>query len=116
VIAASLQERGRAKVVGAQSCGCALGVLKHRKLANGGALAISEVGLLSGLRRRIEGAGVVPDVRAAPSLIEFERGRDPVLDAAVETLRAMAGPRARESLLRAAPGPLHDAVALQLRD
>jgi carboxyl-terminal processing protease len=92
VIAASLQERGRAKVVGSRSCGCALGVLKHRKLVNGGALAISEVGLLSGLGRRIEGAGVVPDVRAEPSLAEFERGLDPALEAAVETLRAMTDP------------------------
>ncbi|HLL31599.1 MAG TPA: S41 family peptidase, partial [Allosphingosinicella sp.] len=90
VIAASLQERGRAKVIGTQSCGCALGVLKHRKLVNGGALAISEIGLLSGLGRRIEGAGVVPDVRAAPSLAEFELGRDPVMGAAVEALGAMA--------------------------
>ena len=58
VIAASLQERRRAQVIGARSCGCALGVLRHRRLATGGALAISEVGLVSGLGRRIEGQGV----------------------------------------------------------
>src|SRR3712207_8147816 len=37
-------------------------VLRHRKLPDGGALAISEVGLVTGLGRRIEGEGVVPDV------------------------------------------------------
>lgn len=86
VIAASLQERGRAKVVGAQSCGCALGVLKHRKLKDGSTLAISEVGLLSGLGRRIEGGGVVPDVRVDLRLADFQQGRDQVLEAAVRTL------------------------------
>lgn len=86
VIAASLQERGRAIVVGTRSCGCALGVLKHRKLKDGSTLAISEIGLLSGLGRRIEGQGVVPDVAVQPSFAEFAQGRDLVLEAAVYRL------------------------------
>lgn len=86
VIAASLQERGRARIVGTQSCGCALGVLKYRKLGNGAELAISEVGLLSGLGRRIEGRGVTPDVGVDLKLSDLERGSDPVLEAAVRLL------------------------------
>jgi carboxyl-terminal processing protease len=89
VIAASLQERGRARVVGARSCGCALGVLKHRKLSDGSALAISEVGLLSGLGRRVEGAGITPDVPVPLTLADLEQGRDAALAAAVDQLRAM---------------------------
>ncbi|HZF93490.1 MAG TPA: S41 family peptidase [Allosphingosinicella sp.] len=87
VIAAALQERRRAIVVGARSCGCALGVLRHRRLATGASLAISEVGLLSGMGRRIEGEGVVPDVAAAPSLSDLRQGRDAMLEAAVAALQ-----------------------------
>jgi len=90
VIAAALQERGRARVIGTRSCGCALGVLRHRRLANGGALAISEVGLVSGLGRRIEGDGVAPDVAIELRLADLQRGLDPVLEAAV---RELAAPR-----------------------
>jgi carboxyl-terminal processing protease len=86
VIAASLQERRRARVVGSQSCGCALGVLKHRPLKDGGSLAISEVGLVSGLGRRIEGQGVTPDIPVETPLSEFERGADPALQAAILAL------------------------------
>jgi carboxyl-terminal processing protease len=86
VIAASLQERGRAKIVGTRSCGCALGVLRYRPLKNGGALAISEVGLLSGLGRRIEGEGVAPDVAVQPRLADFSEGRDRGVEEAVELL------------------------------
>jgi carboxyl-terminal processing protease len=87
VIAASLQERGRARVAGTRSCGCALGVLRRRPLPNGAALAISEVGLVSGLGRRIEGAGVEPDLPVRTTLEDLERGRDPVLEAALAYLR-----------------------------
>ena len=89
VIAASLQERGRATVVGAQSCGCALGVLKHRKLKDGSSLAISEVGLLSGLGRKIEGEGVIPNVRVDLRLSDFQQGRDLALETAVRHLTGL---------------------------
>jgi carboxyl-terminal processing protease len=86
VIAASLQERGRARIVGTRSCGCALGVLRYRRLATGAALAISEIGLVSGLGRRIEGEGVVPDVPVELTLADLAAGRDRVLEAAVREL------------------------------
>lgn len=91
VIAASLQERGRARIVGATSCGCALGVLRYRRLATGGALAISEIGLLTGLGRRIEGEGVSPDLPVPLSLADLREGRDPALEAAVRLLAAASG-------------------------
>lgn len=87
VIAAALQERGRARIVGTRSCGCALGVLRHRRLATGGTLAISEVGLVTGMGRRVEGEGVVPDVAVDLTLVDLQRGRDPMLDAAVAELQ-----------------------------
>ena len=89
VIVASLQEQGRARVIGTRSCGCALGVLRYRDLRDGSALAISEVGLVSGLGRRIEGEGVRPDVPIELRLADFREGRDAILDAAVRELASM---------------------------
>lgn len=86
VITASLQERGRARIIGTQSCGCALGVLRYRRLADGRALAISEVGLVTGLGRRIEGIGVIPDVRVDLTLDDFQQGRDRILEAGVQEI------------------------------
>lgn len=86
VIAASLHEQGRARVIGARTCGCALGVLRYRRLPGGGALAISEVGLASGLGRRIEGEGLQPDITLALSRADLLHGDDPVLNAAVREL------------------------------
>lgn len=83
IIAASLQESGRAKIIGTRSCGCALGVLRYRRLANGGALAISEVSLVTGAGRRIEGEGVAPDLIVNPTLENLRQRRDGALAAAV---------------------------------
>jgi carboxyl-terminal processing protease len=91
VVAAGLQERGLVKVFGTRSCGCALGVLKYRRLKSGGALTISEVGLLTGLGRRIEGEGVVPDVTIELGLRDFQSDEDAVLEAAVRGLSMGAG-------------------------
>lgn len=91
VVAAALQEQGRARIVGTRSCGCALGVLRRRPLATGGALAISEVGLVSGGGRRIEGEGVTPDVAATLSVDDLRNGRDPMLDAAVAEIGRLSG-------------------------
>lgn len=88
VIAASLHEAGRARVVGTRSCGCALGVLRHRGLADGSELHISEVGLVTAGGRRIEGEGVAPDVAVELSLADLQQGRDPVLAAAERLLRS----------------------------
>jgi carboxyl-terminal processing protease len=90
VIAASLQERGRARVAGARSCGCVLGVLRHRKLKDGGTLAISEVGLVTGQGRRLEGTGVTPDIPITLTLADLQAGRDPVLEAAISYLSVPA--------------------------
>lgn len=88
IVAASLQERGRARIVGARTCGCALGVLRYRRLPNGAALAISEIGLVSGLGRRIEGEGVVPDLTVPLRLADLGSGADRALDAALRLLEA----------------------------
>ncbi len=87
LLAGTLQEYGRATVVGERSCGCLLGINRYVSLPGGGELAISELGLLSGkLGRRVEGEGVVPDVPVTPTRAAIARGEDEVLRTAVGVL------------------------------
>ncbi|HWM92721.1 MAG TPA: S41 family peptidase [Thermoanaerobaculia bacterium] len=81
-----LQENQRATVLGTQTCGCALGVLRHRKIKGGGELDISEIGLLSAKGRRIEGAGITPDKIVTPTIIDLQQQRDVPLEEAQKIL------------------------------
>ena len=87
LFAAGLQEAGRARIVGAQTCGCVLGITKHRVMTGGGALEISEVLWFSPKGRKLEGEGVIPDRVAAPTVASLWEKRDVVLDEAVKMLR-----------------------------
>ncbi|MEA2564019.1 MAG: carboxyl-terminal processing protease [Acidobacteriota bacterium] len=81
-----LQEHQRATILGTQTCGCALGVLRHRKVQGGGELDISEIGLLSAKGRRIEGAGITPDKILTPTILDLQRQRDVPLEEAQKIL------------------------------
>ena len=82
LIANALQEHGRAYVIGAQSCGCVLGVLDHRELKGGGDLAVSEIGFVTPDGRRLEGEGVKPNKTVIVTLRDLQSGRDAALEAA----------------------------------
>ncbi len=89
IVAAVLQDTGRARIVGQRTSGCAnAGTLTE--LADGSAMVITSARLLAGpLQRAVDGPGVEPDelvTRSAPG--------DPALEAAVAYLlarRAMVG-------------------------
>ena len=86
LIVSGMQERGRAQIVGTQSCGCVLGVLNHRELKGGGELAISEVGFVTPQGRTLEGNGIVPDRTIAMTLIDLQHQRDRALEEAEKYL------------------------------
>ncbi len=88
LIANALQEHGRAYVIGAQSCGCVLGVLDHRELKGGGDLAVSEIGFVTPDGRRLEGEGVKPNESVIVTLRDLQAGRDAALEAADEYLKS----------------------------
>ena len=93
LIANALQERRRAHVVGTRSCGCVLGVLKHRELKGGGAVSVSEVGFVTPGGRRLEGEGVVPDKTVTVTLKDIQSGRDAALEEAEAYLSGLRGSR-----------------------
>ncbi|HYL93643.1 MAG TPA: S41 family peptidase, partial [Alphaproteobacteria bacterium] len=61
LFAASLQELGRAKVVGARTCGCVVGNNHPVELKGGAQVRISEISWFTLHGRRLEGEGVIPD-------------------------------------------------------
>jgi carboxyl-terminal processing protease len=90
VFSAGMQDAGRAKLVGSQSCGCVLGITHDRTMKGGGVLEISEVLWFSPKDRRLEGEGVIPDHIAVPTIVSLQEKRDLVLEEGVEMLQRLA--------------------------
>jgi carboxyl-terminal processing protease len=71
--AAGMQESGRARIVGGQSCGCMLGVMGKTKI-KGGELYVSQLDFVTARGKRIEQVGVIPDVLIVPTVADTQAG------------------------------------------
>lgn len=89
IFAGGLQETGRAKVAGTQSCGCVIGIANNQKMKGGGVLEISEVLFFTPKGRKLEGEGVFPDATAAPTIADLQQKKDAVLEQAEKLLKTM---------------------------
>ena len=90
LLAAALQENGRATVVGARSFG--KGTVNHaRELSNGGAVYVSIARWLTPGRQQIEGQGVRPDIEVTLTADDIEAQRDVAIQRAVDVLRSKTG-------------------------
>lgn len=86
LLAAALQENGRATVMGTDSFG--KGTVNHvRPLSNGGAVYVSIARWLTPDRNLIEGRGVTPDIVVEFTLEDIEAERDIQVERAIEFLR-----------------------------
>jgi carboxyl-terminal processing protease len=83
----ALQEQKRAVVFGTNSCGCVLAFLDYKPLKGGGDLSLSEFGFVTAKRKRLEGAGVVPDKIVPLNLKDVRAGRDAALEEAERYLK-----------------------------
>lgn len=61
ILAAALQAKGRAQVIGSATCGCVLAIRNRHALPDGGVLDVSEFDYKTAGGVRLEGAGVKPD-------------------------------------------------------
>lgn len=87
LLAAALQDNGRATVMGARSFG--KGSVNHvRELSNGGAVFVSIARWLTPDRNGIEGRGIIPDVPVEMTLEDIEQNRDIPVHRAIELLRS----------------------------
>jgi carboxyl-terminal processing protease len=88
LFSSSLQEFGRAKVIGTQTCGCLLGISRKHRLEGGGELHISDIGFLSSQGRIYEKVGVTPDIVIEPQIIDLQSGFDRGIDEAEKMLNS----------------------------
>jgi len=86
IFAAVLQDHGRATVVGRTTAGAVLGSW-YFSLPDGGQLQLSRYDYLAPKGRRLEGAGVVPDVASTVTLAALRAGKDEDLERALAILR-----------------------------
>jgi carboxyl-terminal processing protease len=88
VLAAALQENGRATIVGEKSFGKGT-VNVTRPLGNGGALRVSVAQWLTPNKTLIDHVGIRPDVAITPTDEDIDARRDSQLIKAVDVLRGM---------------------------
>ncbi len=91
LFAGSLQNIGRAKIVGETTCGCLLGYLGYANVPGGGGLSYSELDMVPTKGERIEGIGVIPDYAVALSRQDLIDGKDRALARAVQILESRLG-------------------------
>ncbi len=90
LFAGGLQETGRAKVVGGQTCGCVIGIAHQQKMKGGGVLEVSEILWFSPKGRKYEGDGVIPDKTVAPTIADLQQKHDVALEQAEQLLKEMS--------------------------
>ena len=90
IFAAVLQDHKRATVIGRRTAGAVLASWFYR-LPGGGELQLSREDYIAPKGRRIEGAGVEPDIVIERTLADVRAGRDRDLEKALEVLRQEAG-------------------------
>ncbi len=88
ILAAAFQERTRGLVLGTgqATCGCLLGVSRTLRLNDGWKLNVSDSDFRTALGRRIEGAGIRPDLSVELTSSDLVAGRDKALESAVDNV------------------------------
>lgn len=76
ILAAILQQKGRARVIGNPTCGCVLAIRSRHTLPDGGVLDVSEFDYRTAEGVRLEGVGVKPDELATSTRSDLYSGRD----------------------------------------
>ncbi len=90
LLAAALQEHGRATLMGAKTSGAVEAAVLH-DLSDGSALSVTVLRLSTGMGRRLEGVGVSPDIPVALAVFDLDQGRDTQLQRGVLVARQRLG-------------------------
>jgi carboxyl-terminal processing protease len=86
ITAGALQDYGRAKLIGTVSYGKGSVQIRYPLSNNEGAVAITIAHWLTPKGTLIDGKGLTPDIYVPMTAADINAGRDPQLDAAVQTL------------------------------
>ena len=82
IMAAALQAKRRARVIGTGTCGCVLAIRNRHALPDGGLLDVSEFDYRTAGGIRLQGLGVTPDKLTPLTRNDLYSRRDPALEAA----------------------------------
>jgi len=86
ILAATLQAKGRAQVLGSGTCGCVLAIRNRHALPDGGVLDVSEFDYKTAAGVRLEGAGVKPDKVTPLTRTDIYSRHDRALERAIKLL------------------------------
>jgi carboxyl-terminal processing protease len=86
IMVAALQTKGRARVIGAGTCGCVLAIRNRHPLPDGGLLDVSEFDYRTAAGVRLEGLGIKPDRTITLSRNDIYTRRDTALEVAKNAL------------------------------
>jgi carboxyl-terminal processing protease len=87
ILAAALQTKGRAEVIGSGTCGCVLAIRSRHALPDGGVLDVSEFDYKTAGGVRLEGAGIKPDKLVALTRSDVYSRHDRALERAIALLK-----------------------------
>ncbi|HET6973937.1 MAG TPA: S41 family peptidase [Pyrinomonadaceae bacterium] len=82
IMAAALQAKRRARVIGTGTCGCVLAIRNRHALPDGGLLDVSEFDYRTAGGVRLQDRGVTPDESTRVTRSDIYSRRDPALEAA----------------------------------
>jgi len=82
IMVAALQTKGRARVIGAVTCGCVLAIRNRHALPDGGLLDVSEFDYRTASGVRLQDRGITPDQLTPLTRSDLYSRRDPTLEAA----------------------------------
>lgn len=82
IMAAALQAKRRARVIGTGTCGCVLAIRNRHALPDGGLLDVSEFDYRTAGGVRLQDRGVTPDESTRLTRTDIYSRRDPALEAA----------------------------------
>jgi len=86
ILAAALQSKGRARVIGTGTCGCVLAIRNRHALPDGGILDVSEFDYRTAGGVRLEGAGIKPDELSPLKRSDIYSRHDRALELAIDFL------------------------------
>ena len=86
ILVAALQSKGRAQVIGTDTCGCVLAIRNRHALPDGGVLDVSEFDYRTANGVRLEGVGVKPDKLTPLTRTDIYSRHDPAMDLAKHIL------------------------------
>ena len=84
ILAAALQAKGRARVIGVGTCGCVLAIRNRHALPDGGILDVSEFDYRTAGGVRLQGAGIKPDDVVPSRRADIYSRRDAAFELAKE--------------------------------